>query len=241
MSWMTILSAARSAAKMVGARVPYYMLDQWGLKLEDEQGRHSVVSFAELVERGIKAVCLVRVAGGFYEDWGYAVSPNGREASGGWQQTGRVALPEGARGQVAIVVDRTGSEVKVLVEFREEALATELLGQIVASSSAVASKSNLTGGHGYSGNKTYIALLRDLRQLHTITTHGDTARDVKTNEVIILDWVANTGHELPDLSHEATGKFYAWCTMDEIAEIAKEGIISSHFLEALGLMRIMKI
>lgn len=222
------LAAARAAAKMHTDIVPFYDLTQWGVRLDDG----TVLSFAQLAaERGVAIDAVVRVDGGFYEHRGARVGPNNREATGGWEQTATVVMPEDQIGIIALVVDTSGNRPRFLIEFREEAFAFGLPGNIVASASAVCSFSNRTGAHGYAGDATYLAILDSLMERARAPSKGDMMRFVKSNEVIVLEWCVQPDKRFPNLD----AKYYAWCTRQEVENLVSQGLASIHLLEALAV------
>ncbi len=230
MNWTSVLAQAQQMARMVTSIVPLYMLTQWGVKLK---GRDKPISFAELAaEFGIYIEEIVRIAGGFYRIPGIIVSPTEREAKVGWEQTALMVVPEDSFGVIALVVDTsTAGSPRFLVEFREESLAMQLVKHVVASASAVCSASNRDGAHGYSGNPTYISMLDNLTERARVVNYGDTARTIKQNSIIILEWMPKPGCALPDLS----GKNYAWMTRREIDAALQQALPSEHLLTALAV------
>ncbi|MBI4407089.1 MAG: NDP-hexose 2,3-dehydratase family protein [Candidatus Kerfeldbacteria bacterium] len=223
-NYMEVLQRARDAAKMHTIVGPLAEVDQWGLLFTD--GR--IVSFKELASTGYAIDAVVRVAGGFFEMRGAQISPNGREAAIGWNQP--VTITAGVA-HIALVVDHTEANPRFLIEFREEPFAIDLPGNVVASASAAASASNLTGEHGFKGAPQYIEILERLEPHHHMSTCSDMARDCKTEVVHILRWAAKPGLTLPDL----TGKHYAWVTMAELTHIVHSGIASPHLLKATAI------
>ncbi len=232
-NWRRVLSRARDSARMHTNIVPLYILTQWGVRLKE---RDKPISFADLVkEFGISVEAIVRMGGGFYEHWGAIISPNGREATAGWQQTCILVVPKDQIGVIALVVDRSGPEPLFLVEFREEAFATPFPGQVVASASAVCSYSNRTGAHGYKGAAEYLAILDNLRQIASTGCNGDMGREMKSNRIVILEWRPKSGKQKPDLSK----KHYVWMTKEELRKLVKGGNASIHLLEALGFYALL--
>lgn len=245
-NWREVFAAYAAKSTLVTDPRSLHQLTEWGLCLtvtgmvafrEMAEARSikleltgTIVPFADFTRvTGLEIETVLRVAGGFFEVCGWHIHPTtpeglvNREAAKGWQQVGLRVVPDDRTGVIGIVIDDSSKPTQFLVELRPEAFAFGIPGMLRISGSIVASASNAGGAHGYAA-KPHVVQLLQMEPVVTLPSRGDTAREVKRNEVRVMRWTG--GIELP--------ANFIWMTRRELLEAAQEGYVSVHMMEALG-------